>query len=260
MASAFEKVALYSPVIASSVPFAMRRTKRGLDAMDDNPFFGTANIIIAGGQTLKAVRAAKDLTFAQTQSAAESIKAANAAVKGFHTTSKFLNFMGRVFDFTSKHINPVICCASAIKVLGADDKEDALLREGLSLGGMFGMETLGKSVLVMPKNVVENGVVKTVSREAWYKKSPFVEKQVKAVEDYCQTKKLFNKISLKSLPGCARGLAFVFLFSVLGYKLGGKVADLILGKEKNKDAKQAQCQYVQMNNTAEQAPISVQAA
>ena len=260
MVCSFEKVALYSPVITSCVPFALRRTQRGIDAMDDNPFFGIANIIIAGGQTLKAARAAKDLTFAQTQSAAETIKAVNTAAKGLHTSSKFLKFLGKVFDFTSKHINPLICCASAIKVLGADDTEDALLREGLALGGMFGMEAIGKPILAMPKYVVENGVVKTVPREAWYRKSPFVEKQVKAVEDYCQTKKLFDKIPLKSVPGTVRGLAFVFLFSVLGYKLGGKVADLILGKEESKNSGSGQCMYVQMDNSGIQAPVSVQAA
>jgi hypothetical protein len=269
MASAFEKVALYSPVIASSVPFAMRRTKRGIDAMDDNPYFGTANIIIAGGQTLKAVRAAKDMTFTQTQSAAETIKAANATAKGFHTTSKFLNIMGKVFDFTSKHINPLICCASGIKVLGSDDKVDAAIREGCGLLGMLGiMEPIGKKLLDMPKNIVDtNGVVKTVPMEIAHDNNhvlekhikTFVNKQTKALEDYCQTKKLFNKISLKPLPGVAKGLAFVFLFSVPGYKLGQKGAELILGKEKCKNSDQNQCQYVQMSNTPEQS-AAVQAA
>ena len=267
MASAFEKVALYSPVIASSVPFAMRRTKRGLDAMDDNPYFGTANIIIAGGQTLKAVRAAKDLTSAQTPSASEMIKNANIVTKESNIISKSLKSVGKVFDFTSKHINPLICCASGIKVLGADDKGDAAIREGLGLLGMLGiMEPIGKKLLDMPQNIVDSKViVKTVPQKVSHDKNyvlerhvkTFVDKQTKAIEDYCQTKKIFNKVSLKSVPGVAKGLCFVFLFSVPGYKLGRKSAELIVGKE---GCKNNQYQYAQMNNTAKQAPMSVQAA
>ena len=258
MVCSFEKVALYSPVIASSVPFAMRRTKRGIDAMDDNPYFGTANIMIAGGQTLKGIRAAKDLTLPQT-SAAESIRAANITAKSATATNTLFKTVGKMFDYTSKHINPLICCASGIKVLGADDKEDAVLREECGLLGMFGMEAGGKAILGMPKNVIDKeGNVKTVPREGLYHKNPFVEKQVKALEDYCKTKKLCNKISLKSLPGVAKGLSFVFLFSVPGYKLGQKGAELILGKENTIDS--AACNSGQINNSDSQVLTSVQAA
>lgn len=269
MVCSFEKIALYSPVIASSVPFAMRRTKRGLDTIDDNPCFGTANIIIAGGQTLKAARAAKDLTSIQTQSAAEMIKNANAVAKESNIISKSLKSIGKVFDFTSKHINHVICCASVIKVLGSDDKGDAAIREGFGLLGMLGiMEPIGKKLLDMPQNIVDSkGIVKTVPRKVAHDKNyvlekhvkTFVDKQTKALEDYCQTKKMFNKVSLKSVPGIAKGLSFVFLFSVPGYKLGRKFAEVIVGKEECKDSEN-KCNYVQMNNTAEQAPISTQAA
>ena len=268
MAGAIEKLTLYTPVMASSGVFAIRRAGRGIDAMDDNPFFGVANIIIAGGQTLKGVRAAKDLAFGQTQSAAESIKAAAGTAKELNASNKFLKYTGKVFDYTSKHINPLICCASTIKVLGADDKEDAALREGLSLLGMFGSEAVGKSLLNMPKNVVNaDGTVKTVPREVAKDNNriiekhvkTFVDKQTKALEDYCKTKKVLEKVPMKSLKGAAKGLSFVFLFSVPGYKIGGKIADGILGKEGSKNSEQ-RCQYVQINDTPEQASVSAQAA
>ena len=61
--------------------------------------------------------------------------------------------------------------------------------------------------------------------------NPFVEKQVAAMKDYCATKKLFNKISLKAVPGALKGLGFVFA-SIAGYKIGMATANAVLGEQK----------------------------
>jgi len=231
MASSIKALTLFTPVIASSTVFAARRAGKGIDYMDDNPFFGTANLIIAGGQTLKGIRAAKDLSITTTPSAAESIKEINSKAKNLSESSKCLKGIGKVFDFTSRHINPLICLASFIKVLGSDDKADTGVREILGLSTMFASENIAKSILGMPYTKINSaGQPITVPREALYHKNPFAEKQIKAFEDYCSTKKLFNKISLKSAPGAIKGTLFV-LASIFGYKLGGVIANLLIGKE-----------------------------
>lgn len=232
-----QALALFTPVIASSTVFAARRADKGIDAMDENPFYGVANLIIAGGQTLKGIRAARDLSLTSSTSAAESIKEISNTAKNISNTSRFAKCVGTVFDFVSRNVNPLICVASLIKVLGSDDKADTAVRETCGLGMMFACEGVAKSFIGMPYYVKDEitGKSRQVPREGLYKRSPYLEKQVKAFEDYCATKKLFKKISLKSAPGAIKGTLFV-LASIFGYKFGSKIAELLIGKEKSKSA------------------------
>lgn len=253
MSACVEKLALFVPVAASSGIFAARRVGRGINAMDDNhPLYGTANMIIAGGQTLKGIRAVQDLTeTAHITSASESINAMSNAFKGLSESSKFFKLLSKVLNFASDNVNPLICGASAIKVLGSDDKADTACREILGLSTMFGFEYAAKRILGMPYKALHlNGTSEMVAREALYHKSPFIERQVKALEDYCSTTKLFKKISLASVPGALKGIFFVCA-SIVGYKLGGKIASLLLGKDECKTSKD-KCKRVVMNNSEQQ--------
>ena len=242
-----EKVALYGPVIASSGVFAARRANKGIDAMDEDPLFGTTNLIIAGGQTLKGIKAAKDL--AQLPSAADNIKAVSDTTKGLTTSSKILKFLGGLLEPVSNNINLLICCAGAIKVLDSDDKEDAAIREALGLGCMFGSEKATKLFIGMPDYKKVAGKMEAVTRTA----HPFFEKQMKALDDLLAETALYKKVSSSAVHGALKGTIFV-LASITGYRIGRKIADWLIGPEKNKNSNNAK--YVTMNTT----PNAAQAA
>ena len=233
MAVKIEKIALPLPIVVSSGVFAARRTKKGFDNLDINPVFGAANFMIAGGQTLKGVRAAKEVAIATEPSAAESIKSMSNGVERASKSSKAFKIFGGIFDFISKHVNPIICFASVLKVLfGADDKIDAGCREIAGLTGMFLFEKGAKELAGVPYTEEINGKMVSCPRKALYHKNLFAEKQVNAFKDYCATKKLFNKIPLKSAPSIIKGL-FLVGASISGYALGTKGMELLIGKEKD---------------------------
>ena len=101
---------------------------------------------------------------------------------------------------------------------------------------MFLAEGITKNTIGMPKIKRENGRIISEPVESLYsihkERIPFISKQVDALVDYCETKKMFNKISLKGVPAVMKGLMFVSA-SILGYKLGNKVADCFLGKKED---------------------------
>ena len=89
-----------------------------------------------------------------------------------------------------------------------------------------------KELAGVPYTEEINGKMVSCPREALYHKNLFAEKQVNALKDYCATKKLFNKIPLKSAPSIIKGLFFVGA-SISGYALGTKGMELLIGKEKD---------------------------
>jgi len=236
MTGAIEKLTLYAPVIASSGVFAMRRAGRGIDALDDNPVFGAANLVISGGQLFKGARAAKLLTMKNgTYSSAEAIESMNNTVKGLSTTSKFLKLTGKVLEFTSRYINPLICGASFLKVIGSDDKADTAVREIFGCGTMFAFEGMAKRLIGMPIiKYTAKGAMDSIPRTALYTKIPQINNLVANFEKYCQKTNLFNKIPLKSLPSALKGALFV-LASIAGYKFGNVIANGLIGKKENQD-------------------------
>lgn len=231
MSAGIQAIALSAPIFVSNAIFAPRRLNKGTAAMDTDPIYGFMNYNIAVAQTSKGIRAIKDLSEPVETSAKDAIKAANA-VQETAKAGKFAKTAIKVIDFTADHINPIICVTSGVKVLNSDDKADTLLREGISLGTMFGAEKAAKEVLGMPyyKKNKATGKRERVPREALYHKNPFAEKQAQAFKDLCETKKLFNKVSLKPLPGVAKGLLFVGA-SIGGFTVGDKLGDLILGEQ-----------------------------
>ena len=232
MTSAVESIALLTPLIASNAVFATRRLSRGVDNMNDKPLYALMNADIAAGQTIKGARAVKAVSEANNLSACEKIQKLEKGLENLEESSKIFKGIGTVTRFVADNINPIICVASGVKVLSSEDKGEALVTEGLALAGMFKAESLAKQFMGMP--IIKkgtDGVRRTIPREALYHNNPFIEKQVNVLKDYCATKKLFNSISLKALPGVLKGTLFV-LASIGGYKLGTYVANVILGKNK----------------------------
>jgi hypothetical protein len=224
--------------------------------MSNNPVYGAMNIDIAAGQTLKGARAIKGIAAATGEDSKLLVEGASEAIKDLSKTNKFLKGAGKVISYTADHINPIICVTSGCKVLGADDKKDEAIREGLAVTTMLaGTEPLAKKFLGLSKTETVGGkeVEKsflgfkykktvggekvTVSQEGLYKKlyknNPYLEKQVEAIKDYCETKEFFHgKKLLKGAPGAVKGLLFVGA-SIAGYQLGEGLANCIIGERKS---------------------------
>lgn len=220
-------IASFMPSIVSSGIFSSRRANSGADALaQSNPFVAAMNMDIAGGQILNAAKGISAIAKESNSAVATGFNSAEESIKALTKGDKVLNGFGKVLNFTSNYINPLITATGAIKVLTADDKKDAAIREGLGLGTMFAAEAAAKRVIGMPIIKKVNGQRVAVAREGLYKHNPFAAQQVEALNDFCNTKKIFNK-SLKFLPGLLKGLAFVSA-SIAGYKLGSTIADTII--------------------------------
>ena len=177
-------IALATPIVASNAVFSVRRASRGVDAMDENPIYGIANMNIAGAQVLKGARAVADLS-PEIKNSVFNNAIANT-VKEASKTSKFLKGVGNVVSVTAEHINPVIVATGLIKVAGAEDKKTELAAESTRLLCMFGAEAAMKNFIGMPYTEKVNGKVVSKPREAYYKKL-FNEKQLQALKDFSST-------------------------------------------------------------------------
>ncbi len=230
MPAGIQTIGLFAPIVASNAIFSARRASKGMNSIDENPLYGAMNMDIAAGQTLKGFKAAKEVAAISNSGAHIIAEGASEAIKNLSKTNNIVNGIGKVVDFTANNINPIICATSAAKVLfGSDDKLETGAREIISLGSMFAAERAAKSFLGMPYTTKEGGKTVTHLREALYNKNPYLKEQVSALKDYCTTKKLFNKVSLKFVPGAVKGLAFVCA-SIVGYKSGSLLAECLIGK------------------------------
>lgn len=237
-ASGITTVALLVPALASSTIFSARRLSKGVDNLEEQPLYSIASFDIAAGQILKGARAAKAISISLNDSAvldgtSGNIKNTADTIK---TSNKFLKGAGKVINFTADHINPLIVGAGCLKVLGSDDKLDTAARESTSLVCMFAAEKAAKEFIGMPDIKLSKNNTSVNSKDGLYKKL-FSQSQLKAIEDFCATKKY-----MKSAVGGAKGLLFVGA-SIGGYTLGEKITDKILGE---KDAKKAE-----INSTSE---------
>ena len=215
-------IALFAPVVASNAIFSARRASRGVDAMEENPVLGTMNMAIAGAQVLKGVNAVYEIAKVSDAELSGAMKSAADLIKKASDSSKVLKFAGKSIKFIADNINPIICVAGGVKVLGSENKLETGVTEASALGTMFLFENLYKEAMGMPKN---GKAVKGA-----YRNNPFLAKQADALKDLCETKKLFNSVSLKALPGALKGLGFVFA-SIAGYKLGTAIANRCIGKD-----------------------------
>ena len=219
----------FMPSVVSSSIFSSRRANSGADALtQSNPFVAAMNMDIAGGQILNAAKGVSAIAKESNNALAAGFTSAEESIKALTKSDKILNGFGKVLNFTSNYINPLITATGAIKVITADDKKEAAIRETLGLGPMFAAEAAAKRFIGMPVIKKIDGKRIAVAREGLYKKNPFAAKQAAAFKDYCNTKTFFNK-SLKFLPGMLKGLGFVCA-SICGYKLGTEVAGLLCDK------------------------------
>ena len=222
--------------ITKDLVFSTRRADRAISS--DNVAVSIGNADVAAGQVKNAIDGVKELSKASNTGCFTNFQGAENAIKMASEGSDFMKGLGKVVNFTADHINPVITAIGGVKVLCAEDKKEALIDEGCALGTMFAFEGIAKNTLEMAKKVKDpvTKQVTMVKRNALYKKNPFLkaqsEKIEKAIVDYCDTKKLFDTISLKHAPGIIKGLLFVGA-SIAGYNLG-----LYIGKKINKSLKE----------------------
>lgn len=94
-----------------------------------------------------------------------------------------LKTTGKVLDFFSRNVNPLICVSSGIKVLTADDKDKdkVLLEEGGMLGAMFAAEhtvsknydkvvnseTVQKTIQKASESKIFKPVFETIAKHNW---------------------------------------------------------------------------------------------
>ena len=229
-------IALSTPLIASNAIFSSRRADRGVDAMEENPLYGAANINLAAAQVLKGGRAAKSIGLALNSEPG----VLSDGAKHFFPKKQLPSFVdtirknsvfkttGNVLNFTANNINPVIVGTSAIKIATSDDKVDTWAREATSLLTMFGAEEVTKNLVGMPTLINKKGKNEVQFRKAGATK--FI-KQVLSNEQYnaiqrCIEKNKAAKIAFAS----GKGLLFAGA-SIAGYKAGNKISDTILGEK-----------------------------
>ena len=216
--------------VGSNAIFAYRRADRGIDEIQKNPLTGTMNLDIAAGQVVKGTNATVQALPAEYREAIQSTLGATDKIKGAEKATKAtkaLNYAKNgakaAINFAKDYTNELICLTSAVNVLTADDKEDAAAREIIALPTMFAFEKCGKEAMGL------------YGRKSLLLKNDYIKKHKEAIDDFCATKKLFNKISLKPVPGLGAGIAFAGM-SIAGYKTGTWLGNCLLGKEKNSSA------------------------
>lgn len=235
MSPNIKALALFTPVVASNAVFAPRRISRSVDAMEeDKHLYGIMNLDIAAGQTLKGIKAGSHLLAAENGSAADSIRKLNNNIKALESKSKLFKGASSIVDFTSRNINPIIYATGGVKVFTAEKKDEAFTEELLGIGLMRCGEEITSDTLGMPsfKYNKATKTMESIRKDGLYKNNPFLKKQVKAFKDFCETKELFKKISLKSAPPIVKGCLFVGA-SIGSYKLGSALGKSInnIGKE-----------------------------
>ena len=218
-------LSLFAPLVASNTIFSARRASRGVDAMeDDKHLFGAMNMTIAAAQIFKGVNAGTNAMLVMNPELTTTVQTATESIKALSDKSKLAKCGGKLIKFVANNINPIICVAGGVKVLGSEDKVDTAARESLSLTSMFLAEGAYKSLVGMPK-VVDGNMQLTG------KFSHFLEKQSQAISDTKVVKNMIEKLpALKTLPGLARGIGFA-IASILGYKLGTVLGDVIIGEK-----------------------------
>lgn len=221
------------PLVATNTVFSARRASKGVDTFAENPVYGSMNLTIAGGQTLKGARAVESVASVAAKETANTVNTIGNVAKDIAKTSKFMSGFGKVIDFTSNHINPIICLTSGFNVMTSEDKWDTAARESIHLLTMFGFEGAANAIMGMPSIKKVNGVIKKEVTSGLYEKVPFIKNYVDDFVNYCNTTKIFNKYSLNCLPGILKGLAFVAA-SIGGYTLGQCISNAILGKPEEK--------------------------
>jgi len=179
----------------------------------------TGRIGAVGAQTTNLVNAASHSKFAPIN------KGANVILNGVDDAGRLVgitNAAGKITNFASKAVNPMLCVASGIRILNDDDKYAAIIEEAGAMGTMFAAEKLYKNMILNPvagKELATNSkIIKSVATK---------------VDDL--TKGLTGKKKLVATILTEVGLVCV---SILGFDTGKKIGK----KFSNREVQQANIQ------------------
>ena len=231
MTGSVSAISMFAPFAATNPVFAFRRASNGINSLSNNPLYGVMNMDIAAGQTLNGLKAINEISANTTGKMSSIVQNGSEAMKRIRESSKVAKVATKAISYTADHINPIICVASAAKVVGSKDKPDTLTRETCSLGTMFLFENATKRFLGLTAQKGANGEI-IKPQQALYRKSAFLSRHIDKFKTQCESTKYLNCISLKMLPGALKGIAFIFA-SITGYKVGSEIATLLIGKPKN---------------------------
>ena len=225
----------FLPFVTSGTIFAPRRVNKGVTS--NNAIVSVMDYDIAIGQGAKVVEGAANIAKESgNSSVVAKVIEKEKALEKFLKADKAVETLGKATRFTMNHINPLIGATETIKVLYADNKEDAAITGGLAFGGMIAGETAAKNFLGLAKTEYKNGKYKITPRKALYKSLPFYkEESEKAIKDFCATKTFMGKHILKHAPTMAKGALFA-ASSIGCYALGDNIGHAICDKAaENKD-------------------------
>lgn len=128
------------------------------------------------------------------------------AMQKISKSDKLIEGAGKVVNFVSEKINPLIVVSAGYDVLQSDDKQSAIITNGTALSSMFAVEHLMKDHLDdIPKMKCMKGITEKVMKFA--------------KENKCEGK----------LPSIIHGLAFV-VGSCTSYSIGDKFGHLLIGQ------------------------------
>lgn len=219
-------ITAFLPFVTSGSIFAPRRVNKGLGS--NNAIVSIMDYDIAVGQGAKVLEGAANIAKeSKNSSLVANVIEKEKALEEFLKADKAMETIGKVTRFTMNNINPLIGATETIKVLYADNKEEAALTGGLAFGGMIVGENAAKNLLGLAKTKYKNGKYEITPREALYKKLPFYkEESEKAIKDYCNTKTFMGKHIFKHAPKAAKGALFAAT-SIGSYALGNNVGHKI---------------------------------
>lgn|SRR5574344_789878 len=194
-------------LIVRSAIFSVRNTDK-----TENGQIGRATV--AAGQAKKVLDYISKLDNTIGKETSEALTALKSASKN----DKILKYAGKVIDFSSKNINPLICASSAIDVLRADNPEEKLITDTTALATMFGVEHLMKKHL---EKAFTKGEEKLLASKG---KFEILDKALNALSKFKYAKKI---------SPLAQGVAFV-IGSCSAYTVGEKFGNLLVNRNKQK--------------------------
>jgi hypothetical protein len=196
-------MAAFSSGIVTSAVFGVRNYNKGNDGH-------TLRYAVAAGQAKRVIDFVSQLDNSVGKTTRTATEALSAASKG----SIFLDSCGKVAEFSSKHINPLIVASAAVDIINSEDKTSAAVTSATALGTMFTVEKFMKKHL---KDIP---------------KMKCFERITKAVENATKNTKYG-----KYIGPVLEGVAFVF-GSCTAYNVGEKIGKSIVGDKTNNVQKQ----------------------
>ena len=166
----------FLPFVTSGSIFAPRRVDKGLGS--NNAIVSIMDYDIAVGQGAKVVEGAANIAKESSNSSlVASVIEKEKALENFLKGDKAMGTLGKITRFTMNNVNPLIGATETIKVMYADNKEEAALTGGLAFGSMIAGENAAKNLLGLAKTKYRNGKYEVTPREALYKKLPFYKEE-----------------------------------------------------------------------------------